>query len=164
MEGKGIVTQDAAGLAQKGGATWSHVLIGATQDDIRTTRGMAAADLIIGCDPIVTANKETVLRMREGRTHVALNLHGTPTAARQGRCSAEPAEAVRRRRRARCGPSGLGMFDADAVASQLMGDTLYVNPMLLGYAWQKGWVPLARELLLRAMELNNVQVENNKTA
>ena len=166
MEGKGIVTQDAAGLAQKGGATWSHVLIGATQDDIRTTRvGMAAADLIIGCDPIVTANKETVLRMREGRTHVALNSHGTPTAAfvkdaswqnPAEQCAADVARAV--------GPSGLGMFDADAVASQLMGDTLYVNPMLLGYAWQKGWVPLARESLLRAMELNNVQVENNKTA
>ena len=166
MEGKGIVTQDAAGLAQKGGATWSHVLIGATQDDIRTTRvGMAAADLIIGCDPIVAANKETVLRMREGRTHVALNSHGTPTAAfvkdaswqnPAEQCAADVARAV--------GPSGLGMFDADAVASQLMGDTLYVNPMLLGYAWQKGWVPLARESLLRAMELNNVQVENNKTA
>jgi len=166
MEGKGIVTQDAAGLAQKGGATWSHVLIGATQDDIRTTRvGMAAADLIIGCDPIVAANKETVLRMREGRTHVALNSHGTPTAAfvKDGawqnpseKCAADVARAV--------GPSGLGMFDADAVASQLMGDTLYVNPMLLGYAWQKGWVPLTRESLLRAMELNNVQVENNKTA
>nr|HRL68512.1 2-oxoacid:acceptor oxidoreductase family protein [Ottowia sp.] len=166
MEGKGIVTQDAAGLAQKGGATWSHVLIGATQDDIRTTRvGMAAADLIIGCDPIVTANKETVLRMREGRTHVALNSHGTPTAAfvkdaswqnPAEQCAADVARAV--------GPSGLGMFDADAVASQLMGDTLYVNPMLLGYAWQKGWVPLARESLLRAMELNNVQVENNKAA
>ena len=166
MEGKGIVTQDAAGLAQKGGATWSHVLIGATQDDIRTTRvGMAAADLIIGCDPIVAANKETVLRMREGRTHVALNSHGTPTAAfvKDGawqnpseKCAADVARAV--------GPSGLSMFDADAVASQLMGDTLYVNPMLLGYAWQKGWVPLTRESLLRAMELNNVQVENNKTA
>ena len=142
------------------------MLIGATQDDIRTTRvGMAAADLIIGCDPIVTANKETVLRMREGRTHVALNSHGTPTAAfvkdalwqnPAEQCAADVARAV--------GPSGLGMFDADAVASQLMGDTLYVNPMLLGYAWQKGWVPLARESLLRAMELNNVQVENNKTA
>ena len=60
IEGKGIVTQDAGGLAQKGGATWSHVLIGANQQDIRTTRvGMAAADLIIGCDPIVTAGKET---------------------------------------------------------------------------------------------------------
>ncbi|RZJ08540.1 MAG: indolepyruvate ferredoxin oxidoreductase family protein, partial [Haliea sp.] len=78
IEGKGIVTQDAGGLAQKGGATWSHVLIGASQDDIRTTRvGMAGADLIIGCDPIVTAGKETVLRMREGRTHVALNSHST---------------------------------------------------------------------------------------
>jgi indolepyruvate ferredoxin oxidoreductase len=74
IEGKGIVTQDAAGLAQKGGATWSHVLIGDSQDDIRTTRvGMAAADLVIGCDPIVTAGKETVLRMREGPHHVALN-------------------------------------------------------------------------------------------
>ncbi|HPZ58542.1 MAG TPA: indolepyruvate ferredoxin oxidoreductase family protein, partial [Ottowia sp.] len=166
MEGKGIVTQDAAGLAQKGGATWSHVLIGRTQDDIRTTRvGMAAADLVIGCDPIVAANKETVLRMREGRTHVALNSHGTPTAAfvKDGawknpseKCAADVARAV--------GPSGLSMFDADAVASQLMGDTLYVNPMLLGYAWQKGWVPLTRESLLRAIELNNVQVENNKTA
>ncbi|HTH79703.1 MAG TPA: indolepyruvate ferredoxin oxidoreductase family protein, partial [Ramlibacter sp.] len=82
IEGKGIVTQDAAGLAQKGGATWSHVLIGDSQDAIRTTRvTMAGADLVIGCDPIVTAGKETVLRMRPGRTHVALNGHSTPTAA-----------------------------------------------------------------------------------
>ncbi|MDQ6881940.1 MAG: indolepyruvate ferredoxin oxidoreductase family protein, partial [Pseudomonadota bacterium] len=82
IEGKGIVTQDAAGLAQKGGATWSHVLIGERAEDIRTTRvGMAGADLIIGCDPIVAAGKETVLRMRPGRTHVALNSHSTPTAA-----------------------------------------------------------------------------------
>ncbi|MFT3779015.1 MAG: indolepyruvate ferredoxin oxidoreductase family protein [Ottowia sp.] len=166
IEGKGIVTQDAAGLAQKGGATWSHVLIGATQDDIRTTRvGMAAADLIIGCDPIVAANKETLLRMREGRTHVALNAHATPTAAfvkdsgwqnPAERCMADITRAV--------GAEGLAAFDADAVAGRLMGDTLYINPMLLGYAWQKGWVPLARESLLRAMELNNVQVENNKAA
>jgi indolepyruvate ferredoxin oxidoreductase len=67
LEGKGIVTQDAAGLAQKGGATWSHVQIGASQDDIRTTRvSAAAADLVIGCDPIVAASPETVSRMREG--------------------------------------------------------------------------------------------------
>ena len=166
MEGKGIVTQDAAGLAQKGGATWSHVLIGATQDDIRTTRvGMAAADLIIGCDPIVAANKETMLRMREGRTHVALNTHATPTAAfvrdsswqnPAERCVADIGRAV--------GPSGLGVFNADAVASRLMGDTLYVNPMILGYAWQKGWVPLSLASLQRAIELNNVQVDNNKAA
>ncbi len=45
-----------------------------------------------------------------------------------------------------------------------MGDSIYTNPMLLGYAWQKGWIPLSRESLLRAIELNGVAVENNKTA
>jgi len=166
LEGKGIVTQDAGGLAQKGGATWSHVLIGARQDDIRTTRvSMAAADLIIGCDPIVTAGKETVSRMLEGRTRVALNAQGTPTAAfvKNGnwknpsdQCVADVTRAV--------GEAGVGLFNADAVAGKLMGDTIYVNPMILGYAWQKGWIPLGRESLLRAIELNAVAVDNNKTA
>ena len=166
IDGKGIITQDAAGLAQKGGATWSHVLIANHQDEIRTTRvSMAAADVIIGCDPIVTASKETALRMRHGRTRVALNSHGTPTAAfvKNGnwenpaeQCLAEIAQAV--------GVEGVCAFDADAMANQLMGDTIYVNPMILGYAWQKGWIPLTRESIVRAMELNGVQVQNNQTA
>ena len=83
LEGKGIVTQDAGGLAQKGGATWSHVLIGATQDDIRTTRvehGGGRPDHRLRPDRRPPARRR-VLRMREGRTHVALNTHGTPTAA-----------------------------------------------------------------------------------
>ena len=166
IEGKGIVTQDAAGLAQKGGATWSHVLIGESQDAIRTTRvGTAAADLVLAADPLVAVNAETLARMREGRTHVALNTHSTPTAAfvrnanwqnPQDDCANVVARAV--------GIPGVGSFDADAVANALMGDTLYANPMLLGYAWQKGWVPLDYASLMRAIELNNVAIENNKTA
>ncbi len=166
IDGKGIITQDAAGLAQKGGATWSHVLLAKHQEEIRTTRvSMAAADLIIGCDPLVTASKETALRMRQGRTRVALNSHGTPTAGfvKNGnwqnpaeQCLAEIAQTV--------GAEAVGAFDADAMANQLMGDTIYVNPMILGYAWQKGWIPLTRESILRAMELNGVQVQNNQTA
>jgi indolepyruvate ferredoxin oxidoreductase len=166
IDGKGIITQDAAGLAQKGGATWSHVLIANTQGDIRTTRvSMAAADLIIGCDPIVTASKETVLRMRDGRTHVALNSHGSPTAAfvKNGNWE-NPAEQCLAEITQTVGVDGVGAFDADAMANQLMGDTIYVNPMILGYAWQKGWLPLTRESILRAMALNDVQVQNNQTA
>ena len=166
IEGKGIVTQDSAGLAQKGGATWSHVLIGATQDDIRTTRvGMAGADLIIGCDPIVTAGKETALRMREGRTHVALNSHGTPTAAFVKNGSwANPSEACAGEIAKAVGVEGLASFDADAASTKLMGDSIYTNPLMLGYAWQKGWVPLGRESLMRAIELNAVAVDKNKAA
>ena len=166
IEGKGIVTQDAGGLAQKGGATWSHVLIGTRQQDIRTTRvSMAAADLVIGCDPIVTAGKETLLRMREGRTHVALNSHNTPTAAFVKNADWQnPAEACATEIARAVGAAGVAAFNADAASTKLMGDSIYTNPMMLGFAWQKGWIPLGRESLMRAIELNAVAVENNKSA
>ncbi|MEY4491561.1 MAG: hypothetical protein RLY41_1367, partial [Pseudomonadota bacterium] len=166
LEGKGIVTQDAAGLAQKGGATWSHVLIAQRQEDIRTTRvSLAAADLVMGSDPLVTAGKETLQRMRAGRTHVALNAHSTPTAAfvRNGNWQ-NPSEACIAEIEQVVGTEGLGMFDADRVATQVLGDSLFVNPMLLGFAWQKGWIPLGLDALMRAMELNAVAVEQNQTA
>jgi len=113
----------------------------------------------------VAVDAETMARMREGRTHVALNTHSAPTAAfvrnanwvnPQDDCANEVARAV--------GLDNLGTFDADAFAVALMGDSLYANPMLLGYAWQKGWVPLEYESLMRAIDLNNVAIENNKTA
>ncbi len=166
LEGKGIVTQDAAGLAQKGGATWSHVQIAARPEAIRTTKvDTAQADLVIGCDAIVSASRATLAVMREGRTRVALNTHATPTAAfvhnpdwqsPVARCDAEIARAA--------GAERVQRVDADRLASQLLGDSIYANPLLLGYAWQMGAVPLARESLVRAIELNGVQVDANKAA
>ncbi|MFN4005716.1 MAG: indolepyruvate ferredoxin oxidoreductase family protein [Hylemonella sp.] len=166
LEGKGIVTQDAAGLAQKGGATWSHVLIADRPDAICTTRvGMAAADLVLGCDPIVTAGSETALRLRAGRTRVALNAHVSPTAAFVHDPDwRNPAQACLGRIAQAVGAEALAAFDADAVATRLLGDAIYVNPVLLGYAWQKGWIPLRRESLRRAIELNGVAVEANQAA
>jgi indolepyruvate ferredoxin oxidoreductase len=166
LEGKGVVTQDSAGLAQKGGATWSHIQIADDPASIHTTKvDTAKADLVIGCDPIVAANKATLAAMRQGRTYVALNTHGTPTAAfvgnpdwqfPGGNCEAAVAAAA--------GPGLVGAFDAEEVAVQLLGDSIYTNPLMLGYAWQQGRVPLGREALLRAMELNGVQVKNNQAA
>jgi indolepyruvate ferredoxin oxidoreductase len=166
IEGKGIVTQDAGGLAQKGGATWSHVLIADHQNDIRTTRvGMAGADLIIGCDPIVSANKETIMRMRAGRTHVALNAHSTPTAAFVKNSNwLNPSQNCIDSITAMVGQDGVSAFNADALATSMLGDSIYTNPIMLGYAWQKGWVPLQKTSLMRAIELNAVAVDNNKTA
>ncbi|MEY4296123.1 MAG: hypothetical protein RLY82_1811, partial [Pseudomonadota bacterium] len=134
IEGKGIVTQDAGGLAQKGGATWSHVLIADHQDDIRTTRvGMAGADLIIGCDPIVSANKETTMRMRAGRTHVALNAHSTPTAAFVKNANwLNPSQSCVENITQIVGEAGVSAFNADALATVIMGDSIYTNPIMLG--------------------------------
>jgi len=166
MEGKGVVTQDAGGLAQKGGATWSHVQIANRAEAIHTTKvDTAQADLVIACDSIVGATKYTLAVMQKGRTYVALNTHGTPTAAfvknadwqfPGGNCEA----AVR----ASVGDGLVGAFDAEAVAVQLLGDSIYTNPLMLGYAWQQGRIPLSHASLMRAIELNAVQVDNNRSA
>ena len=166
LEGLGCVTQDAAGLAQKGGATWSHVQIGISQEAICTTRvSMAAADLIIGCDPIVAASPQTLQLMRQGRSQVALNSHATPTAAFVGHADWQnPSEACISSIVKTVGLEAVGAFNAEAAAAQLLGDSLYTNPMLLGYAWQRGWIPLSQVFILRAIELNAVAVENNQAA
>ena len=166
LEGKGVITQDAAGLAQKGGATWSHIQIANRAEDIHCTKvGTAEADLVIACDSIVAANKTTLAVMREGRTYVALNTHGSPTASLVNdanwsfpgaACESAVAKAV--------GPALLGKFDAEEVSVKLLGDSLYTNPLMLGYAWQQGRVPLSYAALMRAIELNGVQIDNNKAA
>ena len=166
LEGKGVVTQDSAGLAQKGGATWSHVQIADRIDAIRTTKvGTAEADLVIGCDPIVSANKATLAAMREGRTHVAMSTHGAPTAAFVNNPDWQfPAGACETAVLGAVGAQHLGLLDADELATRLLGDSIYANPLMLGYAWQRGWVPLGLAAMLRAIELNAVQVDNNKAA
>jgi len=166
LEGKGVVTQDAAGLAQKGGATWSHIQIANRPDAIYTTKvDTAKADLVIGCDSIVASHKTTMAVMQPGRTFVALNTHRSPTASfvhdpdwqfPGGDCDTAIASAV--------GSELLASFDAEEVAMQMLGDSIYTNPLMLGYAWQKGRVPLSHAALMRAMELNGVQVDNNKAA
>ena len=166
LEGKGVVTQDAGGLAQKGGATWSHVQIANRPDAIHSTKvDLAKADLVIACDAIVSANKATLAVMHEGRTYVALNTHGTPTASFVTDPDWQnPGGACRTAIGAAVGSSLLGAFDAEEVALQLLGDSIYTNPLLLGYAWQQGRVPLGHAALMRAMALNAVQVENNQAA
>ncbi|HEY6086589.1 MAG TPA: indolepyruvate ferredoxin oxidoreductase family protein [Burkholderiaceae bacterium] len=166
LEGRGVVTQDAGGLAQKGGATWSHIQIANRPEAIFTTKvDTAKADLVIACDSIVGASKYTLAVMQQGRTYVALNTHGTPTAAfvknadwqfPGGNCEA----AIR----ASVGTAGVGAFDAEQVAVQLVGDSIYTNPLMLGYAWQQGRVPLSHAALMRAIQLNGVQVDNNRAA
>ena len=166
MEGRGVVTQDAGGLAQKGGATWSHVQIANRPEAIFTTKvDTAKADLVIACDSIVGASRYTLAAMQAGRTFVALNTHATPTAAFVRNADWQfPASQCESAIKGSVGEALMGAFDAEQAALQLVGDSIYTNPLLLGYAWQKGRIPLTHASLMRAMELNGVQVDNNKAA
>ena len=166
LDGKGVVTQDAAGLAQKGGATWSHVQIADSAQAIHTTRvATAHADVLLGCDAIVAAQATSMDVIHPGRTHLLLNTHATPTATVLGQrdwhypgaqCEGALASAV--------GQPYFASLDATKLAEELLGDSLYANALMLGYAWQKGWIPLSQAALLKAMTLNGTQVERNHDA
>ena len=166
IESKGCSVLDMAGLAQKGGAVMSHVRLADHPEDIFSTRvGTGAADLVIGCDAIVTASRDALSRMGEGRTHAAVNITASPTAAFVKNPDWQfPAASAENDISAACGASRADFVDAGRVATALMGDAIATNMFMLGYVWQKGWVPLSEAALMKAIELNAVSVEFNKQA
>ncbi|HTD06081.1 DUF6537 domain-containing protein, partial [Undibacterium sp.] len=166
VAGKGCSVLDMSGLAQKGGPVLSHVRLADKPEDIHSTRvGTGAADLVIGCDVIVTAGKDALSRMGEGRTFAAINSTGTPTAAFVKNPDWQfPGAGAEGDIRAACGSDNVSLIDAGRIATALMGDNIATNMFMLGYAWQKAWVPLTEAVLMRAIELNGVSVDFNKKA
>ncbi|WP_246796484.1 indolepyruvate ferredoxin oxidoreductase family protein [Burkholderia perseverans] len=165
LENKGVTVLDVTGLAQKGGAVMSHVQIAQAPADIHATRiAMGEADLVIGGDALVTASDECTSRMRLGETRVVVNSAKTPTAdfIKQPQWSF-PGTSAERDIRASAGDT-VDLVDANHFAVALLGDAIYANPFVLGYAWQRGWLPLTHASLARAIELNGVQVEKNRAA
>jgi indolepyruvate ferredoxin oxidoreductase len=164
VEGKGCSVLDMSGLAQKGGPVMSHVRLADHPEDIHSTRvGTGAADVVIGCDVIVTASRDALSRMGEGRTHAAVNSTGAPTAAFVRNPNWQyPGAAAENDIRNACGGDRVDFVDAGKVATALMGDAIATNMFMLGYAWQKGWVPLSEAAVVKAIELNGVSVEFNK--
>ncbi len=166
LEGKGCSVLDMSGLAQKGGPVMSHVRLANRPEDIYSTRvGTGAADLVIGCDEIVTASRDALSRMGERRTRAAVNSTATPTAAFVRNPDWQyPGSSAENDIRAACGKGNVDLIDAGKIATGLMGDTIATNMFMLGYAWQKGWVPLSEAAIVKAVELNAVSVQFNKQA
>ena len=164
LDGKGVITQDAGGFGPEGGATGaiSRSPTGLTPS---TTQGRyRQADLVIGCDS-TWLRQVPCWPMQPGRTFCGAEHHSTPTAAFVNNPDWQfPAATATRPSSAVVGAGGVGSFDAaDAGGTQLLGDSIYTNPLMLGYAWQ-GPRAAHHASLMRAMELNGVQVENNKAA
>jgi len=158
---------DMAGLAQKGGAVFSHVQIAPTPADLFATRiAMGEADVLLGCDLIVTTSNEALSKIQFGKTKAVVNTSESPTAdfVRNPDWQFGGGNLAQQVRDAVGTDADCTFVDANALATALMGDAIYTNPFMLGYAWQKGWIPLAHETLLRAIELNGVAIDTNKKA
>ena len=74
LEGKGCGMIDMAGLAQKGGAVFSHVRIARTPEEIHAIRVSAGkADLVLGCDLVVSGAKKVLAAVRQNHTIFVAN-------------------------------------------------------------------------------------------
>src|SRR5690349_3750432 len=164
LEGKGVSVLDMSGLAQKYGAVMSHVQLAPNPESIAATRiDTGGASLVIGCDLVVTASTDAIAKMAQGRTNAVVNASVTPTAEFVRNPNWQlPGTDLQRDISEACGPDHAAFVAATELATGLMGDAIATNMLMLGYAYQKGWVPVSAASLERAIELNGVAVDFNK--
>ncbi len=166
LENKGVGVIEMAGLAQKGGAVTIHCRIANKKEDISAIRvANNEADCVIGGDLVVTAIADILRVMKSDKTKVALNSFEIITGdfTRDTNFTI-PGESLIQRIEAKVGPNGVQSIDANTLANLLLGNSIYSNMILLGMAWQNGTIPLGKEAILRAIELNGVQIEENTQA
>nr|WP_315399590.1 indolepyruvate ferredoxin oxidoreductase family protein [uncultured Duganella sp.] len=165
LEGKGASVLDMTGMSQKNGSVTSHVKVARTPAHLRAQRiATGEADVILGCDMLTAGAADAVSKMRPGRTLAVINLHQQPPGTfAQNADWQYPVAEVRALIEESVGGAGAADFiDATRLATALMGDSIAANLFMLGYAWQRGRIPLTEASLLRAIELNGVGIASNK--
>jgi len=166
LEGKGCGLIDMAGLAQKGGAVFTHLRIARKPEEIQAIRVSAgAADLILGCDLVVSGSRKVLAAVREGHTTFLANIAEVmPGDFARSADFSLPTERLRRAIRRAAGESNAHFIDATAAAKALFGNSIGANMLLLGAAVQLGAVPLSPVAIEKAIELNGEAVAMNIAA
>ncbi len=163
LEGKGCTILDMTGLAQKGGAVYSHVRIAREPGEIHAVRIAAGnARLLLGCDLVVSASADALSKLEPGHSRAIVNSHEIITGDfTRNPDLVFPKGALERSIAEATGPENTEFVDATRLATGLFGDSIASNLFMLGYAYQRGLVPLSGAAIERAIELNGVAVEFN---
>ena len=165
LDGRGVTVLDMTGLAQKGGAVLSHMRVARTQGELAAPRiDIGAADVVLGCDALVAAGADAQSKISRA-TSVVLNTAAAITGEQvQHPDRALPIDAALSAICAAAGAERMETVETTQLATRLLGQPIAANLLLLGIAWQRGLVPVSREALLRAIELNGVAVAGNTLA
>ncbi len=166
LEGKGATVLDQTGLAQKGGAVTTHIRIAREPGELHAVRIAAGeADLVLGCDMVVVNDYWALSKVRGERSHVVLNSYEAMPGPFIWHPDMQfPASDIVASVKLALGGEDPVLLDATKLATALLGDAIATNLFMLGYAWQRGWVPISFDALMRAVELNGAAVEMNQTA
>ncbi|GAA0332705.1 indolepyruvate ferredoxin oxidoreductase family protein [Sphingomonas oligophenolica] len=164
IEGLGVNLFDMTGLSQKGGAVYSHVRLSRDRETILSAKiGPAKSATVIACD-MVAATQAECLETMAADTLVVANSNVMVTAAFQSDREAVPSVDRLTETLARASGRAPEIFPATTLAESLFGDAIAANMMLLGYAWQRGGIPLARDAIEQAITLNGKAVSANLEA
>jgi indolepyruvate ferredoxin oxidoreductase len=166
LEGKAASVLDFMGFAQKGGSVLSFVRLADLPERLNQVRiDTQQADAVLACDTVVAAQPEALGTVRHGRTRILANVHETPVAESLKNPDASlKTDLLLAKLRFAAGDERVETFDAQTLAEQFLGDTVTANILAMGYAWQRGLVPVGLAAIERAIELNGVAVAANRTA
>ncbi|MCB2072810.1 MAG: indolepyruvate ferredoxin oxidoreductase family protein [Novosphingobium sp.] len=165
LEGKAAKVLDQTGMAQKGGAVTSHIRIGRDTDAIPSARlGTGQADVVIACDLVVGSGPD-VLALARPDSRVLANEDVVPTGEFQTNRNLDlTATRFLAAIGKRVAPENIATLRAGALASRLLGDSIFTNLMMVGFAAQKGLLPVALESIEEAIRLNGVAARANLAA
>ncbi|MEH0195549.1 indolepyruvate ferredoxin oxidoreductase family protein [Caulobacter sp. CCNWLY153] len=164
VDGRAGSVVDMTGLAQKGGSVFSHVKIGETEETVVGGRVPAAsADVLIACDLLVAASPEALALYAKDRTMAFGNSDFAPTAdfvtSRDVKF-----DGGAMARRVKAATKAFDACPAQRLAEARFGDAIYANMIMVGFAWQRGVIPVSSRALYRAIKLNGVDAEANLQA
>ncbi|NNC78394.1 MAG: indolepyruvate ferredoxin oxidoreductase family protein, partial [Woeseiaceae bacterium] len=164
LEGKGASVLDFMGFAQKFGPVLSYIRIARDPSDINQVRiENARADALIGCDLVVSSSRKASRTYGRSQTKAVVNSAQMATAdfVRNRDASLRSGDRIAAIQKS---VAELDTVDSQRLAQQLLGDSIFANVLLLGFAWQQGLVPVGASAMSRAIELNGVRVDENKQA
>ena len=164
IEKKGISILDQVGIAQKGGAVLSHIKIAQNPKNIYSTQiAEKSANLLLGCDIVVSASKEVRDMLSTSKTYAVINNNETPLSqfvldSNFTYNTSLTSNLIKNN------TLEINQINATELSKYLFGNTILSNIFLVGYAIQKGLIPISIDALEKAIQINNVSVEENLSA
>ena len=161
LAGKGCSVLDMAGLAQKGGAVTSYIVLAEKPEDINATHvADSGANLLLGCDIVTSASNESLKKLRSGTVAVVNTYQQMSGDFIRDPDTQFPVESLLSSIRD-CVGNSLHSIDSTAVASAAFGESIAGNLMILGFGYQLGGIPVPSVAIEKAIELNGQSVQMN---
>ncbi len=165
IDGCHATVLDMTGLAQKGGAVVTHVRIDKEPGFLHSTRIPLTADMVLGCDLAVTCEDDAIELMSHGKTQVFVNTFRSSAAEFiKNPDLVFPKHDIETKLATAVGEAALHLIAATELTIKFLGDSIYANIFLLGFAFQHGRVPLSLAAIETALTLNGVDVDANRAA